>query len=281
METIAIVGLGLIGGSFGLAMREAGFPGRILGVSEPEYVRVALDLGAITESATLAQAAAQADLIYLSQTVERIRTTIEHLSSFTPLKCLVTDVGSTKRSIVQHAAKYLSESKFLGGHPMAGKETRGIQAAEATLFRDRPYVLTSVTNTPLESEFRVWLERLGARVVYLTPEQHDRAVAFTSHLPQLLSTALAETLSREQNPDFLDVFGPGLIDMTRLALSSPDLWDSILKTNADEVACALQAFSRTLTSLETSSNQDNSSVHAAFAEAASFAKQLRDSKPQR
>ena len=124
---------------------------------------------------------------------------------------------------------------------------RRAPAAEAGLFEGRPYVLTG-SDHPAVPEFREWLQRIGAVIVDMSPEEHDRTVAFTSHLPQLLSTTLAATLQATGSPK---VFGPGLIDMTRLALSSPDVWMSVLETNASEVDAALGAFEQTLTELRT------------------------------
>ena len=135
METVAIVGVGLIGASFGLALRKAGFSGEILGVSSPSATDAAKQLGAISREASLEEAAARADLLYLSQTVDRILRTIADLGPLLRPGTLVTDAGSTKASIVRHAQECLPSGAFLGGHPMAGKETSGAAAADADLFQ--------------------------------------------------------------------------------------------------------------------------------------------------
>ncbi|MDQ6705602.1 MAG: prephenate dehydrogenase/arogenate dehydrogenase family protein, partial [Acidobacteriota bacterium] len=143
MRTVAIVGVGLIGGSFGLAMRAAGFDGRIIGVSSNRTTRAAIDLGAIDEGLPMDRAVPIADLIYLAQPIGRILDTIRHLDSFRPQPgALVTDAGSTKNAIVSAARASLHACQFLGGHPMAGKETRGVESADSQLFAGRPYVLT-------------------------------------------------------------------------------------------------------------------------------------------
>jgi prephenate dehydrogenase len=243
MNTVAIVGVGLIGGSFGLGLRNAGFAGEILGVSSPAAIAAGLERGAISSGATLEQATAKADLIYLAQPVDRILETLDLLGPLVRPGCLVTDAGSTKGEIVRRAAGL----NFVGGHPLAGKEQRGAGAAEAGLFRDRPYVLTPLGPlTSAAAEFRSWLGCMGAKIIEMTPAEHDAAVALTSHLPQLVSTALAGMLGERANLHLERVAGPGLIDMTRLALSSPDLWLSILATNQGEVVAALDDFQAAL-----------------------------------
>lgn len=243
IETVAIVGVGLIGASFGLALRQAGFEGELLGVSSRAAIEAGLDSGAIQRAVTLEEAAATADVIYLAQPVDRILQTLETLGRMARPGCLVTDAGSTKTVIVQRARQCLPSVTFLGGHPMAGKEQRGSQAAEGALFRGRPYIVTPQgPETVLSLEFRSWVHRIGANVIEMSAAEHDHLVAFTSHLPQLLSTALAGTLALEKEAGFLQVFGPGLVDMTRLALSTPDLWSSILATNKGEITLSINLF---------------------------------------
>jgi prephenate dehydrogenase len=250
METVAVVGVGLIGASFGLALRRAGFSGRIIGVSSPAAIQAGLSAGAISEQATLEHAAQSADLIYLAQPVDRLLRTLEMLGSLVRPDCLVTDAGSTKTSIVEKASECLPAGTFLGGHPMAGKEQRGAEAAEGTLFRNRPYVLTPVDSlTARMRDFEHWLWRMHARVVIMSAAEHDNVVALTSHLPQLLSTAISVTLAAQGNSKVFDVFGPGLIDMTRLAISSPEVWNSVLETNRSEIVKAIHAFTETLANL--------------------------------
>jgi prephenate dehydrogenase len=274
MNTIAIVGVGLIGGSFGLALRKAGFTGPILGVSSPSTLAAAREVGAISAPATLEQAAAEADLLYLAQPVDRILSTLEKLAPLIRPECIVTDVGSTKAAIVRKAHEYLPAQNFLGGHPMAGKEQRGAHAADPELFRNRPYVLTSpVPDTPAVAEFKTWLLRIGAQVLYLSPAEHDRTVALTSHLPQILSTALALTVAKNSSSRSTQIFGPGLLDMTRLALSAPDLWMSILSTHEAEVSSAIDFFMETLADLKAAlSTRDLSLL---FEAAARFASAIR------
>lgn len=243
MRSVAIVGVGLIGGSFGLALRKAGFDGRILGVSSRPTLDEALRLGVIDEAVNLEKAAAEADLIFLSQPILQILNTLDALNAGLNPEALVTDAGSTKSEIVARAASRLTKAQFLGGHPMAGKETRGVASAEADLFRGRTWILTPQNPSELETqaarEFADWLAKIGALPVILAPADHDRVVAFTSHLPQLLSTAFAATLSTV--PDASKAAGPAALELTRLALSPYDVWSDIFTTNAGPIGEALSA----------------------------------------
>jgi len=243
MNRVAIVGTGLIGASFGLALRQAGFDGDIVGVSSAPAVAAALQVGAINRCAPLDEAVSQADLIFLSQTIGHILDTIRHLDPLVRPGALVSDAGSTKCEIVDLARQTIRRCQFLGGHPMAGKETRGAAAADAGLFQGRTWVLTpdepSELETPVAKQFRGWLERIGARVVVLDCDAHDRVVAITSHLPQMASTALASVV---EDAGRLQVSGPGLVDMTRLAGSAYDLWRDIAATNSEHIDRALARY---------------------------------------
>ena len=238
MRVVAIAGVGLIGGSFALALRKAGFDGRILGVSSPRTIEEATRLGVIDEGVTLERAEAEADLIYLAQPILRI---LDVLTRLKPKPgTLVTDAGSTKAQITAAALANLKHCQFVGGHPMAGKETRGVAAADADLFRGRNYVLTPSDDTPALRWFRSQLERFGSIVTTLVPEEHDRLVAYTSHLPQILSTILACTLAPIEHAP--RVAGPALMDMTRIAQSPFDMWHDIFLTNRGPIEEALQTF---------------------------------------
>src|ERR1017187_6885671 len=168
MQNLVIVGTGLIGSSFGLALRQAGFTGAITGVSSPHAIAEALSRGAIDRGASLEEAIPEADLVFLSQTIGRILDTIRHLDPLLKPGTLATDAGSTKCAIVDVARSPLTHAQFLGGHPMAGKETRGASAAEADLFRGRTWILTPDDDGELHTsaalEFRMWLHRIGAGV---------------------------------------------------------------------------------------------------------------------
>jgi prephenate dehydrogenase len=277
MEVVAIVGVGLIGGSFALALRQAGFQGRILGVSSPATVAEALRRGVIDEPVSLEEAARRSDLLYLSQPIRRILETIAQLEGAIRPEALVTDAGSTKAEICRAAGRHLRGARFLGGHPMAGKESRGVAEAEADLFRDRTYVLTPARPEDLEwpqaVEFTGWIRRIGARPVVTGAEEHDRRVAFTSHLPQLASTALAAMLGAQEHLERLEeIAGPGLRDMTRLALSPFEIWQDILETNSEAVRAALDAYIRELEAVRASFGRN---LEDEFGRGADFARRLR------
>jgi prephenate dehydrogenase len=285
VESVAIFGVGLIGGSFALALRKAGFAGRISGVSSAATISRAISLGIVDEGQTPAEAAASADLIFLAQPIGAIRETIAAIGGSVPESALVTDAGSTKASILSAAAEHMAGLIFIGGHPMAGKEARGLEAADAGLFYNRVWVLTPATpedrQRPQYQEFVQWLERIGAIPLVLDAAEHDRIVSLTSHLPQIASTALAATLATRK-PATSGVHGPGLEDMTRLALSSFDIWEDILSSNRDNVASALEDYISTLEAIHKAVvTCADAEIRQIFGQGGTFARSLRDDSPGR
>ena len=276
MKTVAIFGLGLIGGSFALALRKAGFSGEILGVSSPISVGKALELGAIDRVVSLEQAAKSADLLYLAQPISTILQIIPRLDHYVRPEALVTDAGSTKRAIVQQAANTLTRCQFLGGHPLAGKETRGMESASGDLFEGRTYVLTPVQATALESgparEFLTLLRNMACVPIIMNAQEHDETLSYTSHLPQLASTAFAALLNAT-GESTKKVFGPALIDHTRLALSPYMIWRDILETNRAEVDHALATYIEILTKLRSDLNEG--SIERYFVEGNEYANAVR------
>lgn len=278
MDTIAIAGVGLIGGSFGLALRKAGFRGRILGISSPATIARAMEVRAIDQGVSLEDGLQSADVLYLAQPIGVILETLERVGALLARDIFITDAGSTKRTIVERAANHLKRGQFLGGHPIAGKEQRGVVAADPDLFRGRPYVLTpqkqDALHTPAAREFIAWLGRIGSDVVVMSTASHDRMLAVTSHLPQLASTALGAVIASEfgGNEQFIPA-GPGLRDMTRLAASSYDIWGDILSTNTDEVRHALEVYIDKLTNFR--DNLTSSTLVRDFTSAAEAAGRLR------
>jgi prephenate dehydrogenase len=278
MQHIVIVGTGLIGSSFGLALRKAGFTGAITGVSSAPAIADAIAAGAIDRGAPLASAVPEADLVFLSQTIGRILDTIRHLDPLLRPGTLVTDAGSTKCAIVDLARQTLTHAQFLGGHPMAGKETRGATSADPNLFRGRTWILTPDEDEELHTacalEFRTWLHRIGAHVTTLDADEHDRVVSLTSHLAQLASTALAATVSEKLGgPPRLSAAGPGLEDMTRLAMGSYEIWRDILATNSDHIERALSLYIQKLEHMR--ENLRTRQLQEEFDRGAALAAQLR------
>ena len=275
MQTVAIFGVGLIGGSFALALRKSGFAGKILGVSSPETIEKAVARGVIDAGVPVGEAAASADLVYLSQPIHVILSTLHMVDAHVRPGTLITDAGSTKVEITKRAAKEIQRGVFLGGHPMAGKESSGVESAEADLFRDRPYVLTPQgvdLDRGTAAELKATIEAIGARLVVLDPEEHDRLVALVSHLPQLLSTALGEVLAAE--PDAAKVAGPAVTEMTRLAMSPYTMWQDIFTTNEDPIDAILATYIAKLEELRR--NLQKPSTEQAFDRAAAAARALRD-----
>ena len=270
---VSVVGVGLIGGSFALALRKAGFKGRIIGVSSPATVRAALDRHVIDEAMPLQDAAGQSDLIYLAQPISRILETLDEIDPHVYPGTLITDAGSTKVEIVQRASKRVLRGRFVGGHPMAGKQSRGVSEAEADLFQDRPYILTSQ-----DAELERWIKRIGARVTIMAAEEHDRLVALTSHLPQLISTALASAIATE--PGASRVAGPAAIDLTRLALSPYEIWRDIFATNSEPIDDALALFIHKLEELRARLKEEarDPQIELEFERAKSSARELRRSE---
>lgn len=246
MQTVAIFGVGLIGGSFALALKKAGFEGRIIGVSSKATIASAKAAGAIDDALPSEEAAAAADLIYLAQPITRILETLPSLDQWVRPEALVTDAGSTKGRIVARASETLSRCQFLGGHPLAGKERRGVEHADPDLFRGKTYVLTpgqpDELNTLAATEFMAWLGRIGANPLVTTFERHDKVIAYTSHLPQLTATALAACVAREFGGEPPPMWGPALVDSTRLALSPYDIWRDIFATNTTAIDAALASY---------------------------------------
>jgi prephenate dehydrogenase len=268
-KVVTVAGVGLIGGSFALALRQAGFQGKIIGVSSPATIRAALDRGAIDEALPLAEAAAQSDVIYLAQPIANILETLNVVDNAVRPGTLITDAGSTKRAIVERAGRTIHRGRFVGGHPMAGKEARGVQSADANLFQSRPYVLTGSDAT-----LEYWIKKIGARLVKLDAAEHDRLVAVVSHLPQLLSTALASSIA--DVPQAARVAGPAAVDLTRLALSPYDIWRDIFATNSVEIDRVIRDAIARLQNLRENLLSERD-MQATFARAAKTASELRQS----
>jgi len=266
---VTIAGVGLIGGSFALALRKAGFEGRIIGVSSARTIEAALARDVLQEALPLEQAAAQSDVVFLSQPIEQILDTLGVVDRHVRPGTLITDAGSTKAAIVERASHTIHRGRFAGGHPMAGKEARGVEAADADLFRGRPYVLTSP-----DPELERWIQKIGARLVVLDAAEHDRLVALVSHLPQLLSTALAGAFAND--PAAMRIAGPAAVDMTRLAMSPYDIWRDIFSTNAGEIDAALANFIARLQQMRAHLRAD-AAMAREFDKAADAARALRRS----
>jgi prephenate dehydrogenase len=238
--TIGIVGLGLIGGSIALRAR-ANWPAvRLVGVDRPAIASEAASRGFIDAYRSSVADLPDADLVVLATPVPAVIELIDVVAR-ARLGGLITDVGSTKRDIVQAAARAQLTS-FVGGHPVAGSERGGLSAARADLFDGRPWLLVGAARdaAPVR-RLEPFLTALGARPMHLDATSHDRAMAYLSHLPQLLAAALMRAAADHCDTDALAASGRAFADMTRLASSPADVWRGILSTNADFVAEAARA----------------------------------------
>ena len=253
MKSVAIVGTGLIGTSIALALRESGFAGELIGVDRSAEERAAaMATGAFTSVAAEESAAREADVIVLAVPVLAILDWMERLAPVLGEGQLVTDVGSTKREIVALARRlYIGTSKarFLPGHPMAGKESGGAALAEAGLFRGAAWLVTPLAEPgELEREWIALVERFGARVMELDAERHDEVCAWVSHLPQMLSTALAALLEDTlgEDPAVQAIGGRALKETTRLGASPYSMWRDVALTNTEPIARAIAALEQRL-----------------------------------
>jgi prephenate dehydrogenase len=254
---IAIIGTGLIGGSFGLALRRQ-FPAvRVIGFDRADVLERAKACGAISEGASdIASAVRHADLVYVALPIGATIDSLPKISEAAGAAALVTDTGSTKTLIGHQAQKYFSgDTRFLGGHPMAGKENSGIEHADADLFRGTRYALIASQNDPdpRVQQFAALLRRIGAEPVWCDAETHDWAVGIVSHLPQLASVALAQVVADETDETGLPLTlaGPALPDMLRLAGSPYDIWRDTCLTNRENIAHALDRLSQAIEYLRT------------------------------
>ncbi len=241
-ERIAIVGLGLMGGSLGLAARRA-WPGSLLiGVDDNEVLETAMRLHAVDVAADDLVVTAEADLIVLAAPVRACIELLADLPGHVRGEGIVTDLGASKRAIVNAARDLPARLTFVGGHPLAGSTRNGIAFARADLFEGRPWVFTPTINRPAQLERLFRFSRgVGARPVLQTPEEHDRLLAYIGHLPQLVASALTQVIGEAAGEQGLALSGRGLAETTRLAASAGSVWSDVFATNHDEVGRALDA----------------------------------------
>lgn len=256
ISRVTILGTGLIGGSFALALRKHTAEMHISGWDRANVLREARSLSAIDEAffGDLAPALRDANLIYIALPIGTTLDLLQEIARHAPAHALVTDACSTKLRIAQSAAELFPVEKgplFLGGHPMAGRELSGIEHADADLFRGNTYALigdSAAPRDPRVSAFVKILEKIGARPFWLGAQQHDYAVGLASHLPQLAAVALGSFLydRLDENGLPITLAGPGLRDSLRLAGSPYSTWRDIVLTNREVLSAALDLFARRL-----------------------------------
>ena len=252
VRQITIVGTGLIGGSLALALRANRFAGTIIGCDKRAVLEFAQARGAIDRAeAELERAIQGSDVVVLATPIGRILSQLEAIAPLVSPETLITDTGSTKQELVNRARMLFGAAaaeRFLPGHPMAGKEHGGMENAGAELFRDAAWLITPIGDerpfTPRQQEYLSLLEAIGAHVVTLDAERHDRLCAWVSHLPQMIATALASLLREEMGDDAVaaQIGGRALREMTRIAASPYSMWRDIALTNSGNIEEALLRF---------------------------------------
>ncbi|MET4578903.1 prephenate dehydrogenase [Ottowia thiooxydans] len=252
-EQLGLIGCGLMGGSFALAMKRAGLVRRVVGYSKsPSTTERARQLGVIdVEAPSALLAVSGADLVLLAVPVAATESTLKAIRHLINPDVLIMDVGSTKRDVVDAARRVLKKDVgvFVPCHPATGREVSGVENADADLYTGRQVVLTPIERTrtvQLEQAEALW-RGLGCPVVRMSPETHDAAFAAISHLPHLLAFALMNAItSQEQGSQFLSLAGPGFRDFSRIAASDSEMWRDILIANREELSAQLGHFQREL-----------------------------------
>ena len=266
-QRLALIGCGLMGGSFALAVREAALVQTIAGFSASEKTRQrALELKVIDQACTsVAEAVQGADLVLLAVPVGAMKATFAAMRDVLLPNALLMDVGSTKCDVVAAAIATLGERLgcFVPAHPIAGKERAGIEHAESTLYQDRRTILTPLPTTSihrLQAAHAVWTA-IGSQVSTLTPEAHDATFAAVSHLPHLLAFAAVNALTAQpQGAAFLDMAGPGFRDFSRIAASDAAVWRDILSANQAEVLTQVAHFRAALDQFENALKQGDTAA---------------------
>jgi prephenate dehydrogenase len=261
-KRVSIIGLGLLGGSWALAVKKRGFAGTVHGCDHREILQRAVSMKVIDNgSEDVTKAVRDADLVVLAAPVAAILDLLPTLPAGVSTQALVTDVGSTKRLICERAEQlFRGAALFVGGHPMAGKQRSGLEHADGGLFRNARYALVPLRPDDVADSrvkaFTTLLTEMGAVPFVTDAAIHDRAVAFLSHLPQLVSTGLASLIAEQSAQDFLplEFAGPGFRDITRLAESPYSVWRDICLTNGDNIRSALRAVIQKLQGMETDLN---------------------------
>ena len=256
-EQLGLIGCGLMGGSFALALKRAGLVKRVVGYSKsPSTTERARQMGVIdVEAPSALLAVSGADLVLLAVPVSATESTFKAIRHLITKDTLVMDVGSTKRDVVDTARRVLKDQVgiFVPAHPIAGKELSGVEHADVDLFTGRQVILTPIERTmtvQLEKAQKLWTA-LDCEVKLMSPEAHDAAFAAVSHLPHMISFALMNAIKgQEQAEDFLALAGPGFRDFSRIAASDPQMWRDVLMSNREEILAQSKQFQRALHALE-------------------------------
>ena len=281
---LTIIGVGLIGGSLAKALRFENAVGHITGFGRTESsLQRAQALGVVDSwSLDLGTAVEQAEVVVIASPVNAISSTFQKLKSCLGDNAIVTDAGSVKGPIVDAAVSGLGDKivNFVPGHPIAGKEQSGVDAASATLFKGHRTILTPIANTGTEaiSTVKDMWETIGAEVVFMEPSVHDELLALTSHLPHALAFILVDLLSRQTNPeDSFDLSAGGFYDITRIASGDPVMWRDIFLSNQQAVLQRLTEFSTAIANLaELINDCDSHGLEQMFKHSNEVRRQIKD-----
>ncbi|MDO9145670.1 prephenate dehydrogenase/arogenate dehydrogenase family protein [Rhodoferax sp.] len=276
-DQLGLIGCGLMGGSFALALKRAGLVQRVVGYSPSAgTLEKALQLGVIDAAASSPeQAASGADIVLVAVPVSATEATLQLIAPAVTPQMLIMDVGSTKADVIAAAQRTLGYGigSFVPAHPIAGKEMAGVEHADAKLYQGCQVILTPMADTldkQRQQALAVW-RALGCKVVQMSPEAHDAAFAAVSHLPHLLAFALMNAVTGQpQGQEFLSLAGPGFRDFTRIAASDPKVWRDILLSNRQELLAQSQHFRAQLQAFEALMSQgDGAALETLIAQASS------------
>ncbi|SFB75094.1 prephenate dehydrogenase [Polaromonas sp. OV174] len=275
-EQLGLIGCGLMGGSFALALKRAGLVKRVVGYSKsPSTTERARQMGVIdVEAPSALLAVSGADIVLLAIPVSATEATFKAIRHLVGPNTLIMDVGSTKRDVVDAARRVLRDNvgSFVPCHPITGKEVAGVEHADVDLYTDKQVILTPIERTltvQLQKATEVWTA-LGCQVIKMSPQSHDAAYAAVSHLPHLIAFALINGIKgQEHGKDYLSLAGPGFRDFTRIAASDPKMWRDILIANREELLAQSKIFQQTLQSLEQLISSDSGDVLEMLIEQAS------------
>jgi prephenate dehydrogenase len=256
-EQLGLIGCGLMGGSFALALKRAGLVKRVVGYSKsPSTTQRALSMGVIdVEAPSALLAVSGADIVLLAVPVAATEATLKAIKHLVTKDMLIMDVGSTKRDVIDSARRVLRDhiGCFVPCHPIAGKEVSGVEHSDPDLYTGKQVILTPVDRTDpghLQRAVQLW-EALDCPVLKMAPDEHDAAFAAVSHLPHLIAFALINGItSQDHGKDYLSLAGPGFRDFTRIAASEPKMWRDILLANRQELLEQSKIFQRTLAAME-------------------------------
>ena len=274
-KKITIIGVGLIGGSLGLALKEKKPNFKIVGIDKQEIIKKAIARGAIDEgTVNLEEGIKEVDIVIIATPVKTILNILIQINPFLKKGCIVTDTGSTKGQIVERADKVLSKDIFfIGGHPMAGSEEYGIESANPHLFQDRTYILTPTKKSNLIAIEKIFslIKMIGANRLILYPLEHDRIAGAVSHLPQIMAVSLTNMIGAlaqgENNNNYFKAAGEGFKDMTRVASSPYKIWEDICDTNQENILEMIREFRNYLGVIEDKLKNNPSSLKEEFQKA--------------